>query len=291
MTEALTKLDGGVVEQVLLGGDLSKATPQQRVAHYLALCESLHLNPLSKPFDYIVLNGKLTLYTRKDATEQLRKRDGVSIVSVVPQQIGETYVVTVSVRDEKGRTDAATGAVCITGLKGEALANAMMKAETKAKRRATLSLCGLGMPDESEIDSIPDARPAVVDVHTGEIALPPAPTVSSDPPGTPITASVGREPAPIPTPRPGEGLRVTGVQAKEGETKGKPWVLYLIRFSDGREGASFDAKVAELAEKCRDASAPVEVTMEPHPKNPGKWKLIELRQITQPADGEDVLIF
>ena len=42
------------------------------------------------------------------------------------------------------------GVVSITGLKGENLANAMMKAETKAKRRATLSICGLGWMDEVE---------------------------------------------------------------------------------------------------------------------------------------------
>ena len=42
------------------------------------------------------------------------------------------------------------GVVSIAGLKGEALANAMMKAETKAKRRATLSICGLGWMDEVE---------------------------------------------------------------------------------------------------------------------------------------------
>jgi hypothetical protein len=33
-----------------------------------------------------------------------------------------------------------------------------MKAETKAKRRATLSICGLGMPDESEVGSMRGAR-------------------------------------------------------------------------------------------------------------------------------------
>jgi hypothetical protein len=33
----------------------------------------------------------------------------------------------------------------------------MLKAVTKAKRRVTLSLCGLGMTDESEVDSIPGA--------------------------------------------------------------------------------------------------------------------------------------
>ena len=41
-------------------------------------------------------------------------------------------------------------------LKGDVLCNAIMKAETKAKRRVTLSVCGLGFLDESEIETIPD---------------------------------------------------------------------------------------------------------------------------------------
>ena len=36
-------------------------------------------------------------------------------------------------------------------LKGEVRANAILKAVTKAKRRATLSICGLGWLDESEV--------------------------------------------------------------------------------------------------------------------------------------------
>jgi len=65
--------------------------------------------------------------------------------------------------------DQAKGAVVIGNLKGEAKANAIMKAETKAKRRVTLSICGMGWTDESEIDSIPNARPVDVDFGTGEI--------------------------------------------------------------------------------------------------------------------------
>ena len=64
------------------------------------------------------------------------------------------YVVTATGVDARGRSDAATGAVSIRGLQGEALANALMKAETKAKRRLTLSICGLGMLDETEVDSV-----------------------------------------------------------------------------------------------------------------------------------------
>jgi hypothetical protein len=45
----------------------------------------------------------------------------------------------------------------IKGLQGDALANALMKAETKSKRRVTLSICGLGMLDETEMETIPSA--------------------------------------------------------------------------------------------------------------------------------------
>jgi hypothetical protein len=46
--------------------------------------------------------------------------------------------------------------------------NALMKAVTKAKRRVTLSICGLGMLDETEVETIPSARPVTVQ-ETGEI--------------------------------------------------------------------------------------------------------------------------
>lgn len=58
-----------IVERVVLAGDLAKLQPQERVTYYQQTCESLGLNPLTRPFEYINLNGKLTLYARKDATE------------------------------------------------------------------------------------------------------------------------------------------------------------------------------------------------------------------------------
>jgi hypothetical protein len=163
------------IEQVLIKGDLSALTEEQRLSHYKNVCDSLGLNPLTQPFDYIKLNGKLVLYAKRDAAEQLRKLHGVSITDVLTSHVGDVYIVTAKAQDKTGRTDASTGAVGIGSLKGEALANALMKAETKAKRRVTLSICGLGMLDETEVDSIPGAtRPTVVDTQTGE-ELPPGP--------------------------------------------------------------------------------------------------------------------
>ena len=146
------------IEQVLVAGDLAKLTGDQRLAYYQRLCETLGLNPLTQPFQYLQLSGKLVLYATKSCTEQLRQLHGVSITSVTSAQVGDVYVVTAAATDRAGRTDCATGAVSIGGLKGDALANGLMKAETKSKRRVTLSLCGLGMLDESEVETIPNAQ-------------------------------------------------------------------------------------------------------------------------------------
>lgn len=145
-------------EMVLIQGDLSKLEEGEKVKYYMTVCKSLGLNPATKPFQYISLNSKLVLYATKDATEQLRKIHRVSVTDITATEMRDVYVVTAKVRDATGRVDAATGAVNVKGYTGDSLANAIMKAETKAKRRATLSICGLGMLDESELETIKDAR-------------------------------------------------------------------------------------------------------------------------------------
>lgn len=167
--------DAQAIESVLIGGDLSRLTAEQRVSYYNTVCQSLGLNPLTKPFAYLKLNGKEILYALKDATEQLRKVHGVSITEISSVQLEDVFVVTAKAQDRGGRTDAATGAVAIGGLKGESLANALMKAETKAKRRATLSICGLGMLDETEIETIPQpltvAAPKRIELPAGTVQI------------------------------------------------------------------------------------------------------------------------
>lgn len=152
-----TPLSQAIQETVLLGGDLSQLAPQERLAYYSNVCASLGLNPLTRPFEYIVLNGKMALYARKDCTEQLRSNKKISVSIVARESVEGTYVVTARATMPDGRADESIGAVSIDGLKGEARANALMKAETKAKRRVTLSIAGLGMLDETEVETIPTA--------------------------------------------------------------------------------------------------------------------------------------
>lgn len=171
MTNEITNskpMDASIMESVLLGGDLSKLTPEQRVSYYRHVCESVGLNPLTKPFDYMNLNGKLTLYAKKDATDQLRNINGVSIDDVDIVENETQFLVKVKGHDKTGRTDVEIGVVAKKDMQGN-LGNVQMKAVTKAKRRLTLSLCGLGWLDETEVETIRDARLANVKPDTGEI--------------------------------------------------------------------------------------------------------------------------
>lgn len=151
---------GDKTEMVIMQGDLSKLSAEERLSYVNTICESLGLNPLTRPFDYILFQGKLVLYARKDATEQLRKIYQVSITELKKEVLGDILYVTAYGEDKNGKKDVATGALFIGGLKGADLANAMMKCETKAKRRLTLSICGLGMLDETEIEDAKDVTPA-----------------------------------------------------------------------------------------------------------------------------------
>lgn len=157
MSNLAVSLSSETVERVLLNGDLSRLSSTEKLNYYSNVCQSLGLNALTQPFAYIKLNGKEVLYAKRDCTDQLRKVHKVSIKITAREMINGVYVVTAQA-NMGDRCDESTGAVAVEGLKGETLANAYLKAETKAKRRVTLSLCGLGLLDESEVDSIPDAQ-------------------------------------------------------------------------------------------------------------------------------------
>jgi len=161
-------IDAAVMEKLLIGGDLKSLSPRERVSYYTLVCKSLGLNPLTRPFDYLTLNGRLVLYAKREATDQLRKLHNVTLRIKSREVVEGCYVVTAAATLPDGRSDESTGAVSLEGLKGESRANQLMRAESKSKRRATLSLLGLGLLDETEIGSIRDASPAPIDPQTGE---------------------------------------------------------------------------------------------------------------------------
>lgn len=145
------------IEELLATGNIGQFNAQEKVAYINKICDMMGLNPLTRPFEYVSFQGKVVLYARKDCTDQLRKIHGVSIRVTNQSVIEGLLTVTVEATDKTGRVDSDMGALSIAGLKGDALANATMKALTKAKRRVTLSICGLGILDEMEIETIQGA--------------------------------------------------------------------------------------------------------------------------------------
>jgi hypothetical protein len=81
---------------------------------------------------------------------QLRNLHSISIKIIDRTLFEGVYSVTAQATAPDGRVEESTGAVSIENLSGANKANAMMKAETKAKRRATLSICGLGWTTDGE---------------------------------------------------------------------------------------------------------------------------------------------
>lgn len=209
------------LEHVLGTGDLSKLTTQQRVEYLLATCKSLGLNPLTRPIRFLSLNGQTQLYFTRDGTDQLRYVRGITLHVVDKMIDGDVFSVTVRARTKDGREDEDLGAVTLPR-SGDSRANALMKAITKAKRRVTLSICGLGQTDESELDTMPGAR--VFDAEDDEPVAPIRTTRDA------INDSVPLRPAAAATPRP-ERKVAAEVYASSldplEETDARQWLLNL----------------------------------------------------------------
>ena len=265
-----------VISKVLLGGDLAQLTPQQQISYYRAVCDSLGLNPLTKPFEFLRLSGRLVLYALRNATDQLRHRYNISVTIAARELVEDCYVVTARATFPDGRHDESIGAVPIAGLKGESRSNAMMKCETKAKRRVTLSLVGLSTLDESEVESIPGAQPVPVDL--GRECSPPPLNKSLTPSPGPAVAGTAST---VPHPEPAAGaaavpanmndpipeawkpfVRTEAVTAiivggKRSRTTGKT----TVTLAGGAECWTLDHDVAKAAIAYKEQQTPVTITM------------------------------
>jgi len=174
---ALTDPLEEALERMVKGeGDLAALTPSQRAALYKKVCERLGLDPMTYPLQYLWVRApgggeRLILYLNKDGAAQLRKAHKVNTRLVDHRYIPEVgaYVAVVEASTPDGRVEVETGAVSVRGASPNDVANALMHAVTKAKRRATIAIVGVGFLDETEAFSIPDAHPARVDVETGEV--------------------------------------------------------------------------------------------------------------------------
>lgn len=146
------------IEAIVMQGDLGALTRPQQMQYVEKLCKFLGISPLAKPFEWIILNGKKTLYATRNCADQLRATRGISIEILERQEVNGIYIVRAKATMVDGRTDESIGAVNIKGKSGEDLANCLMKCETKAKRRVTYSITGLSFLDELEVETIPKGK-------------------------------------------------------------------------------------------------------------------------------------
>jgi len=151
-------LDPNIQDSIVLRGDLSGLNEGQKRDYYLFRCRQVGLDPAAKPFDLLTLNGKQILYANAGATQQLCSIHKLSTQITHRERVDGIYVVSVRCTGADGRVSENQGAVDVSSLSGERLANAILKATTKAIRRAVLAHCGLGMMDETEVETIPEAR-------------------------------------------------------------------------------------------------------------------------------------
>lgn len=166
MTKEIQKqVEDKAIDSLVIRGDISGLNPQERAQYYMFLCKQLGLTAAAQPFAILKLNGKDVLYPTRQATDQLAAMhrlnreiiDGPKVID-----LGGTKLIYCQCRitHPNGRVETAVATLPLTDP-----LNVMMKVETKSKRRATLSILGLGAldhegdlsisedPDNAEIES------------------------------------------------------------------------------------------------------------------------------------------
>jgi hypothetical protein len=144
-----------VLDKVIeLNGDLTNLNDRERKIYYYHMCDKIGLDPETRPFGYFNLDGKVILYATKSCSDQLRYKHGISTKNLEVYFHNNIVYCKATIVDKEGREETAIGAEILENDAKLNVADKIMKAETKAKRRATLSMFAIGMLDETEIYSI-----------------------------------------------------------------------------------------------------------------------------------------
>ena len=140
------------------------------------------------------------------------------------------------------------------------VANTVLKmAKKRAQIDATLTATAASDIFTQDIEDLPpEVREVVVGAETGQ---------------KPDLKPPQRKSEPAPAPETTTGVTITAVEERSGRTNGKPWALYLIKLSDGREGATFDTKIRDAALALRESRTAVDAVIE---GTNGKRKIVEL---------------
>lgn len=169
VTSPSLAISDGTIAKAFKDNGVHTLTAIERRNFYRWQCDRLGLDPYSFPMDYLeTRDGRLVLYPNQKATDQLRKHRGLSVKVVSRELTEDLAIVVAECIDRQGRTTQAIGTAELTDkfgkpLTGQLKAQAVMKADTRARRRATLAACGLDSEDEGRLfdaqvyDPPPDA--------------------------------------------------------------------------------------------------------------------------------------
>jgi hypothetical protein len=176
-----------VIASLVVSGDISQLSNVQLAWYYRHRCEALGLDPASKPFDVLTLQGKKILYLNRGGTDQLarihrvnrRVVDGPKVIDLGGSK--QVYVL-IEATTPDGRSEQEIATVPL-----QDPANVLMKCVSKGKRRATISITSAGALDEDELETIPAHLKA------------PAPPIELDVPAPPkqLSAAAPRPAAPL----------------------------------------------------------------------------------------------
>lgn len=150
----------------IAAGNLAPLEPRLRAVAIRTICEDGNLPVSLAPVILIPGDGgTLKPYVTSIGASWVADNKRVSTKILGTESTGGVYVVRMLAIAGDGRSVEDIGAVAIGGLGGQNLANAFMKAHTKAYRRAVLRLAGLPLTDDDE----GTGPPRRIDYETGEI--------------------------------------------------------------------------------------------------------------------------
>lgn len=150
----------------LAAGNLATLEPKLRAIAIRTICEDGNLPVSLSPVILIPGDGgALKPYVTSIGASWVADNKRVSTKIVSTETSGGVYIVRMLAVAGDGRSVEDIGAVATGGLGGQNLANAMMKATTKAYRRTVLRLSGLPLTDDDE----GTGPPRRIDYETGEI--------------------------------------------------------------------------------------------------------------------------
>lgn len=176
---SVVSMENASVREYFRSGNVAQMSEVEKDYVLARLCEKYGLDPILRPFDLISFQGGQKFYMTASATNQLANAKGLSR-QVLNLTIDDTRMIarcTVEVKDPNGRSEVANGFIAVSKfqqppkgdtsgipkkvpLDGDDLANALLKLETKTKRRATLSFFGV-MDAAGDYEDRPVVQPII----------------------------------------------------------------------------------------------------------------------------------